>query len=283
MSSYSNTDTIVVWTANLEVISLLKQLQKELGFKIYTTTNLSDLFAMPCFLWVIDSKMLHDFISLFKKDLQDFFESSDERILLCDTSKYAFPQYLKSKLIRIESPIFSKKILSPIIIESRNNVLREQLFLNTNYKSKVFRILFFYKMTIERTPIHLMDISYSFNLSERTINRDLEDLHKIFPSMQISIVKDGYGQERRSASASRSLKTNQRHESLKFQELSTRIKIIIEMADILASSNNVEVADTCSKYKLSERTLRRYMKLIKDVYLNMNVKFSKDKGYYSYK
>jgi transcriptional antiterminator len=136
-------------------------------------------------------------------------------------------------------------------------------------------------MTIERTPIHLMDISYKFNLSERTINRDLEDLHKIFPSILISIVKDGYGQDRRSASASRSLKTNQRHESLKFQELSTRIKTIIEMADILASSKNVEVADTCSKYKLSERTLRRYMKLIKDVFLNMNVKFSKDKGYYS--
>lgn len=281
MSSYSNTDTIIVWTANLEVISLLKQVQKELGFKIFTTTNFSDLFAIPSFLWVVDSKVLIDFISLYNNDVKDYFESCDERILLCDKSKYAFPDYLKSKLIQIESPVFSRKILSPIVIDCRNNVIKEQVFINTNYKSKVFRILFFYKMTIERTPIHLMDISYKFNLSERTINRDLEDLHKIFPSILISIVKDGYGQDRRSASASRSLKTNQRHESLKFQELSTRIKTIIEMADILASSKNVEVADTCSKYKLSERTLRRYMKLIKDVFLNMNVKFSKDKGYYS--
>jgi hypothetical protein len=73
MENFTNTNTLTLWTANLETVQYVQKIAEELNFKIYTPSQISDLIAIPSFLYVIDRSRLNEFLLYLDQDLNDYF------------------------------------------------------------------------------------------------------------------------------------------------------------------------------------------------------------------
>jgi predicted DNA-binding transcriptional regulator YafY len=141
-------------------------------------------------------------------------------------------------------------------------------------------MLSLYKLIQGNDDLDLGYLAFKFDKSERTIDRDLNDLQKIFPHLKIGLKNGNYSSVRRTASPTIVKKVLDVGNNIRRNEFQVRMKTLADFVKVFTDLQPIQVDIYCSKYKLSKRTLSRYIKLIREVYDHWNIKYNNEKGYY---
>lgn len=280
MTTYSTTDTVLLWTSNIEVEKILTDLMLDFNFKIYKANDVADIIAVPCFLRIVDAIHFNEYILFYGSEVDDFFKWDDSKFILCDKVSDTLMDLHKSIILRNGLTVFSKKTLTPFILRQKNLAIKDKKYRENQYNKRAFRMLFIYKLIQGYNEIDLGFLAFKFDKSERTINRDLTDLNRIFPEMAIGLKKDDYYSIRRTVSPFKMKNVLVEENNLRRNQFQIRIKTLVDFVTLFSAFQPIQVEINCIKYQISDRTLARYIKLIKEVYDHWNIKFNKEKGYY---
>jgi predicted DNA-binding transcriptional regulator YafY len=119
-------------------------------------------------------------------------------------------------------------------------------------------------------------LAFKYDTSIKTINRDIEVLRLLNPNRNFFLYRQGYTTVNGHNNASKiSVKISKRQEALLNQ-----VSRLIDLYQLLKMGLPIHVEETCAKYKISDRSLRRDIKLFKDVNPDRKISFDKVKGYY---
>jgi hypothetical protein len=269
---YSNTDTIILWSDNKEIGKYTIELAKELGVSVYAPDIISDFFAVPGFIRIIDSEKLLELLRISGRNtfIDEYFYFDDCKILVSGQFRFVVTYPLR-KNVEFLPEIISKKILLPIIKHSLESAIRESEFRNNQFKKKNFRILTLHHLIESKGNIDIEKLAFRYKLSTKTIGRDLEILKAINPTQSFFSKLTSY-------------KTNKPKNTFvlsKRQIASTnQLKRLIDLYQLLKDGLVINVEKTCAKYKITERSIRRDIKLLRDVNPERKIIYDKIKGYY---
>ena len=277
MKGYSKTDTIILWSENKEIIKYTQELAKELGVQVFEPEVISDLVAIPCFIQIIDAKHLLEFLNFLGSDasINEYFYYNDCKIALSGKVRFSVPYILK-EVIETLPEIISKKLLLPIIKHNLESAIREAGFRNKQFKKRIFRILTLHHLIESGENVDNEKLAFKYDTSIKTINRDIEVLRLLNPNRNFFLYRQGYTTVNGHNNASKiSVKISKRQEALLNQ-----VSRLIDLYQLLKMGLPIHVEETCAKYKISDRSLRRDIKLFKDVNPDRKISFDKVKGYY---
>ena len=277
MKGYSKTDTIILWSENKEIIKYTQELAKELGVQVFEPEVISDLVAIPCFIQIIDAKHLLEFLNFLGSDasINEYFYYNDCKIALIGKVRFSVPYMLK-EVLEILPEIISKKLFLPIIKHNLESAIREAGFRNKQFKKRIFRILTLHHLIESGENVDNEKLAFKYDTSIKTINRDIEVLRLLNPNRNFFLYRQGYTTVNGHNNVSKiSVKISKRQEALLNQ-----VSRLIDLYQLLKMGLPIHVEETCAKYKISDRSLRRDIKLFKDVNPDRKISFDKVKGYY---
>lgn len=267
---YSNTDTIILWSENKELVKYVNDVAKQLNVQIFVPVVMSDFVAIPCFIRIIDSKRINEILSYSGEGtfMDEYFYYNDCKILVSGEIRIKVPWPL-SKNVETLSEILSKKLLLPIIKSNLEMAIREVAFRKKQFKQRVFRVLTLYHLIEWDGYIDKEMLAFRYDTSVRTIGRDLNFLKKINPNISFDITSNNPNDKKKKiASSKRQI------------EAQNQVKRLIELYKLLENGLFINVEETCTKYEISCRTLRRDIKLLEDVNPDRKISFNKVNGYY---
>jgi hypothetical protein len=277
MASYSNTNTIIVWSENKELKKYVNEIAKSIGIHIHAAKNVTDLFAVPCFLKIVDAIHLKEIHIWLDNQPELFFDNYLDKILYYSKSRYSESRILVQIIEEIPFNI-SKKYLTEIIEKYNEIAIRWEEVKIKQFKSRAFRVVYLHHIIKTETYLCIADLIRVLNLSERNIRRDIETLKIIYPKLDIGFDKDGhrFGMRRMGSRAVSIAKVP----NVKEKQLHDKIKRIIFLYDILKKGNSINVEKNCAKFDITERTLSRDIKVLRDLDLHRTIIYSKDRGYH---
>lgn len=184
MKSYSTEKTVLVYTKNTDTKDLIKKVCNELSLDLYEVKQVEDIIAVPCFIMFVDA-------GYFTKDVCDFIESMHDKVLgegpfiliLDDNRPYKIPESFE--LVSENTPyLLSNKYLKSKIKEAMQKQSEENKK-QALFKRKLARIIYIYDILSRGESIPIRDICAYFNISNRTLRRDVKLLKETLPNLQI--------------------------------------------------------------------------------------------------
>jgi hypothetical protein len=277
MASYSNTNTIIVWSENRELKKYVNEIAKSMGIHIHAAKNVTDLFAVPCFLKIVDAIHLKEILISFENEPEGYFNLHLDKIIYYGKSRYSESRILAQIIEEIPINI-SKKYLIEIIEKYNEIAIKWEEVKIKQFKSRAFRVVYLHHIIETETYLCIDELIHTLDLSERNVRRDIETLKVIYPKLDIGFDKNGhrFSMRRMGARAVSITKTP----NVKEKQLHDKIKRIIFLYDILKKGNDINVLKNCAKFGITERTLGRDIKVLRDLDLHRTILYSKDRGYH---
>ena len=175
MKNASNSNTILVWTKSKTIIRITSEIAEELKLNIYKVAVETDLIAVPCFLMIVDTeKLKDDFLSDFNQ-IAKHMDSGVRSILVVGKRLMTLPFYVKL-LVTYANRTITKDYLLKIINTARDtkrNVKQDM------FKERIHRIIFLYKLLDEGKVIGTKEMCEFFEMSDRTLRRDIKILRDV--------------------------------------------------------------------------------------------------------
>ncbi|MEI6681635.1 MAG: HTH domain-containing protein [Bacteroidota bacterium] len=175
MKSASNSNTILLWTKNQHIRRLTSEIAVELNLSIYNVEEETDLIAVPCFLMILDTeKLKDDFLSDFN-GIAKHMDSGVRSILVVGKRLLNLPFHVKL-LVTYANRTITKDYLLKIINTARDikrNVKQDM------FKERIHRIIFLYKLLDEGKVIATKEMGELFEMSDRTLRRDIKILRAV--------------------------------------------------------------------------------------------------------
>lgn len=279
MKNYSITNTIAVWSDNIEIIKYTKAIADELKLIILEPDHVADLIAIPCFLKIIDAK---NFDKLYKElgDTRDeFFLHDDCKIAIYGNSRID-KQWIPKNLIEEIPFVLSKKYFSKLIKQELDSAIKEDGYRKKQFKKRIFRIISLYHIHENGENINIEKVSSRFDIDNRTVRRDLEVLKKINPKIKFDFEKNGNitpmrAQKKIKKGTSLIIETNERE-----AQFNNWIKRLIHFYSVLKKEATINVDSNCKKFNITDRSLRRDIKLLREINPERKISYNKIKGYY---
>jgi hypothetical protein len=278
MINYRITNTIILWSKNQEIIKYTNEIAKLLGINAYEPESATDILVTPCFTLILDSTQLKELIDTLGSNeaIDEFFTYMDWKILIYGKIKFKMPWIVQNSLEEIPY-VISKKYLLKSIKENHELALREDEYRKKQFKQRIFRIISLYHLNEIGCDIDIEVISFRFEISYRTLARDLEVLKNIMPKLNIVTYKTGDSKSMRS---SRATKINRGEITLRQLALFNQVKRIINLYQTIKKGYSIHVEKTCEKFSITYRTLSRDIKLLREINPERKISFDKLKGYY---
>lgn len=200
-----------------------------------------------------------------------------DKILYYGKSRYSEARILAQIIEEIPFNI-SKKYLTEIIEKYNEIAIRWEEVKIKQFKSRAFRVVYLHHIIETETYLCIADLIRILNASERNVRRDIETLKVIYPKLDIGFNKGGYrfGMRRMCARAVSITKIP----NVKEKQLHDKIKRIIFLYDILKKGNDINTVKNWAKFGITERTLGRDVKVLRDLDLHRTILYSKDRGYH---
>jgi hypothetical protein len=267
---YSTTDTIILWSENKELVKYVHDVAKQLNVQIFVPDVIGDFVAIPCFIRIIDSERINEIVSYSGEGtfMNEYFNYDDCIILVSGEIRTKVPWPL-SKNIEKLPVILSKKLLLPIIKSNLEMAVREAAFRKKQFKQRVFRILTLYDLIEWGSYIDKERLAFRYDTSVRTIGRDLNFLKIINPNISFEIALYNLNVKKKKIAISE-----------RQIVLQNQVKRLIDLYQLLKNGLFINVEETCTKYEISRRTIRRDIKLLEDVNPDRKILYHKVNGYY---
>jgi hypothetical protein len=175
MKTMSATNTILVWTKNQNIIRFTTEIAEKLKLSIYHATIETDLIAIPCFLMIVDTeKLKDDFLSDFNQ-IAKHMDSGKRSIIVFGKRINNLPFHVKF-LITYANRAITKDYILNLVNKARNpkQNIKQGLF-----KQRIQRIIFLYKLLDEGKVLVTKEMSELFEISDRTLRRDIKVLRDV--------------------------------------------------------------------------------------------------------
>ncbi len=188
MKSTLNSNTILLWTKNQHIIRFTSEIAVELNLTIYNSEVEADLIAVPCFLMIVDTeKLKDDFLSDFNQ-IAKHMDSGVRSILVVGKRLMNLPFHVKL-LVTYANRTITKGYLVKIIntaCDIKRNVKQDM------FKERIHRIIFLYKLLVEGKVIATKEMGELFEMSDRTLRRDIKILRDVCDKEIIFDKDSGY-------------------------------------------------------------------------------------------
>jgi len=277
MSSNSYTDTLIVWSDNKEIIKYSNEIAKELKVQIYQPDNITDLMAIPCFIKILDVKYLFDFLKHIgpKSEIEDYFTYDECKMLIIGNTGREIPGAVKGFVEEI--PVgFGKKLLYKSIKANLDLAIKDESFRKNQYEKRLFRVMYLYHQIASGEYLDINRLASRLNIGNRTFGRDVQTLRSIDPTLNIYFDKKGHITSMR-APRKKGIKVVAGSKEKIFVDSITRM---IDLYQILKQGGSIQFPQYHAKYRKSEKTLTRDIKILREINAERIIKFSKEKGYY---
>lgn len=151
------------------------EIAEELKLNIYHATIETDLIAIPCFLMIVDTeKLKDDFLSDFNQ-IAKYMDSGKRSIVVFGKRIKNLPFHVKF-LVTYANRAITKEYVLDLVNKARNpkQNLKQGLF-----KQRMQRIIFLYKLLDEGKVLVTKEMSELFEISDRTLRRDIKVLRDV--------------------------------------------------------------------------------------------------------
>ena len=175
MESHTETNTVLVWTKNKEIIGFTSEIAQELNLKIYYADIETDLLAIPCFMMFVDTEKLRDdFLSDFN-EIAKHMDSGKQSIVVIGKRLMNLPFHVKPFVINAKRNI-TKEYIYKLVVKARQfkQHVKQDIF-----KKRINRIIFIYKLLDEGKVIITSEMCDLFETSDRTLRRDIKVLRDV--------------------------------------------------------------------------------------------------------
>ena len=188
---YSWDETVLVYTDDPRIIKLMKDLTKELKLKCYDTDIMTDVYAVPYFFGVLDPDKLEEGYFKVFRELWDAVNPREFAIMLTKQPVEKIPGDLKRYFIIGDDPLEYLQVKLAVL--NRHRALMRHRKSDRLYDKKLFRLFYILrKLSPEGNIVHLEDLCQEFNVTERTVKRDIELLRTYGEEIEYDPKKKGY-------------------------------------------------------------------------------------------
>ncbi len=277
MKTYSNTNTIIVWSTNKDILNHTKVIAKELKFQIYTPARWQDVLAVPCFLIIIDADLLSDELMEMYNEVAAWMNQNECRIIVIGKIKKSIPGSIK-KLI-LEAPYnISKKYLIGIIKPQLKSSKKENKLMEL-FKKRIYRIIYLYKRFEKKEKVYLDKACHYFDIGEKSLSRDVKILNSLFAGWSIETTEDDDGKYLYNYATSVP-KISKKQSKIKVL-MNKKAYSIVQLHGMLEKNEKVYVNKVCKHFHIVDRTLRRYIRILNDLYPIKSIgSYEDEKGQY---
>jgi hypothetical protein len=189
--NYSYENTVLVWIDDTSILDMVKKVCSSLKLNIYELEVMTDLIGMPYFFAVIDgSKLTKDILD----DIEEFIKCENAKefaILLTKDTDSKIPASIKKYFIPpidvivydwIKTKIFNKHFA---LLRHKKN--------ERSYDKTIFRVVYIIRNLMKNENVLYMDdLCREFNVTERTIRRDIALLESMGEDICYDRSKKGY-------------------------------------------------------------------------------------------
>lgn len=178
-------NSILVYSDSNELNKYLTEIGLQNKFSIYQIVDSSDILALPGFILFIDSKKInHDIKEILKIVSEENDFSFFQIVIIGFLSKDLFFQ-IKKNIVFIEV-VFSKKQIQELVLKSFKMNLKMSKK-ETLLKKKIYRIVHFQNLIREKGIIDIDQLCVSYDISKRTLRRDLKIIKDLFPEFEFLV------------------------------------------------------------------------------------------------
>lgn len=178
-------NSILVYSDSNELNKYLTEIGLQNKFSIYQIVDSSDILALPGFILFIDLKKINHNIKEILKIVSEENDFSFFKIVIIGfLSKDLFFQ-IKKNIVFIEV-VYSKKQIQELVLKSFKmnlNMSKKETLL----KKKIYRIVHFQNLIREKGIIDIDQLCVSYDISKRTLRRDLKIIKDLFPEFEFLV------------------------------------------------------------------------------------------------
>lgn len=178
-------NSILVYSDSNELNRYLTEIGLQNKFSIYQIVDSTDILALPGFILFIDSKKInHDIKEILNIVSEENDFSFFQIVILGFLSKDLFIQ-IKKNIVFIEV-VYSKKQIQELVLKSFKmnlNMSKKETLL----KKKIYRIVHFQNLIREKGIIDIDQLCVSYDISKRTLRRDLKIIKDLFPEFEFLV------------------------------------------------------------------------------------------------
>ncbi len=173
--SGTNSNTILVWTKNKNILRFTSEIAEELKLNIYHATIETDLIAIPCFLMIVDTeKLKDDFLSDFNQ-IAKYMDSGKRSIMVFGKRIKNLPFHIKF-LVTYANRAITKEYILNLVNKAMNP---KQNIKQVLFKQRIRRLIFLYTLLDEGKVLATKEMSELFEITDRTLRRDIKVLRDV--------------------------------------------------------------------------------------------------------
>jgi hypothetical protein len=187
--TYDN--TIIAWVKDRQLLATINKIVKELKVNFLLVQEEEDIFALPYFFAILDGEYINDKIL---DDLIEVISNENPKefaILLTSNTTRKIPSKFKKYFIKAPEEI-TPTWLKTLIINKKYAINRRKIN-RRSYDKTIFRTVYILKQLMQNNAVlKLNELCMEFNVSEKTIKRDIELLRVMGDSIEYDKVRGGY-------------------------------------------------------------------------------------------
>lgn len=189
---YSKIDTILIFSKNNKLIKTVEEIGNKLEIQVHPTITYTDIIAVPCFLIILDTDLI---LTLKKDEIESIsealsFENADELILIFTKPHKLISSSFNKKQVKIPE-FMDKQFLEPTILNQYKRYKRADKK-RKDYEKIISRRMFLLLEGMKGNFIRIKDWTREFNVSERTIYRDIEFLRGMGQLFEYDKLRNAY-------------------------------------------------------------------------------------------
>ncbi len=192
--NFSSDSTIVVYKLETAIIDMMRSISNKLKITICCADCVTDLIAVPAFMNIVNPLNLTESETEEIFQWFSFLEEAEDPKSLCIlfTSKPSFkiPKKVEKFIIKtpevIDEEYLKLKILNKKAAATRHNKQRR------DYDRRIFRLLKITKVLNSEGILYVEDMCNEFNVSPKTVRRDIELWNALGVFIEYDRNKKGY-------------------------------------------------------------------------------------------
>lgn len=184
-------EQVIILSDNQTLIKNVKKFCSELKVDFLEADSTSDLYALPFFFAIVDPEKIE----------KEFFDSFQDIFELENPNKITV--FLTKKVTRIRRKIKRFFVVNEkeeidmsdlkILIQNKKNTLQKHKNDSKSYDKRLFRMFFILrKLLPQDCHLKIPDLCSEFNVSQRTIRRDIELMRMAGEDINYDKSKKGY-------------------------------------------------------------------------------------------
>jgi len=185
-------DDVIIFTDDKGVISTAKKVVKELKLNLFIAECTTDLYAFGFFFGIVDPEKLEvDYFENFK-EIHENENPKEFAVLLTKIPRKKIPKSIKRYFIFPNEEGIDYQGLKLAILSKRRAIIRHQNS-NKSYDKKLKRLFaILHMLQPEGSFVKLDDLCREFNVSPKTIYRDINLINEFGEDIQYDKARKGY-------------------------------------------------------------------------------------------